>query len=241
MSSHHTFTIATFNIRVGVDSSLAHVASDCTQLQSDLLCLQEIGCGWNMGTAIHQTAYLAAAQQHPYYHFVPALTDSQGGQFGIATSSSYEIHTIQTYHLPQLKDEQRVCLLYQLFDSSQQSTLTVVTTHLSIYEQERHMQAQFIANLIQKITTPVIVIGDLNDVASSPTLQSLYACGLKDAWTEIYPQKAPQLGYTFSTTNPNRRIDYILYNGLSCQSVHLRTDLLSSDHYPLCATFQFNS
>jgi endonuclease/exonuclease/phosphatase family metal-dependent hydrolase len=241
MSSHCTLNsilkVATFNIRVGVDSSLAQVASDCVHLHTDILCLQEIGNGWCMGKPINQTAYLASAQQHKYYHFNPALTDQIGGQFGIATTSLYPIQNIQSHALPCLEDEQRVCLHYDLNINHLNSKITILSTHLSIKNKERLLQAKFIANLLHTINNPVLVIGDLNDLESSAVLQTLYATGLQDAWSTFKSHTSIEEGYTFSTAQPNRRIDYLLYRGLACLEVIKRDDLVSSDHFPLCASF----
>ena len=190
-----------------------------------------------MGTPINQVAYLASAQRHPHYHFTPALTDDIGGQFGIATTSLYPIHNIQSYFLPCLEDEQRVCLHYDLYIDHLQSKISILSTHLSIKAKERLLQAEFIAELLHTINHPVLLIGDLNDLESSAVLNTLYATGLQDAWSTLKSDTTVEEGYTFSTAQPNRRIDYLLYRGLSCLEVVKRDDLLSSDHFPLCASF----
>ena len=230
-------TITTFNIRVGVDTHLTQVAQDCCLLNTDILCLQEIGRGWQMGVAIDQSAYLAAAQQHAHYMFAPALTDTMGGNFGIAVTSKYSLHNSQFYKLPCIEDEQRVCFSFQIMDAIHQQSITVFTTHLSIKQPERLLQAQFIAHLVKQTHTPVLLVGDLNDLEDSPVLQCLYQTGLQDAWSTLKPMATSEEGYTFSTAHPNRRIDYLLYKGLVCHSIVKRTDLMSSDHFPVSASF----
>ena len=228
--------VATFNIKVGVDSHPTTLASDLLALRLDLLALQEIGERWRMGVPISQTHYLAAAQQHPYLHFAPALTDREtGGQFGIAMTSKWPLKKMKQELLPQQEDEQRTLFITQIDPPHWSgSSVTILTAHLSVKEPERVEQAQHIARLAQEVQGPLLVIGDLNDRPQTPTLKVLYEAGLKDPWRALYPQEE---GYTFSVKNPHRRIDYLLYRHLRCTDIQVMTQVKSSDHFPLLAEF----
>ncbi len=82
----------------------------------------------------------------------------------------------------------------------------------------------------------VIVCGDFNDVPGCWALHRLSDCGMR----EVYPEVGT--GY-MRTYNKNRfwfRIDHILYRGrLKPVSMH-RGSIVSSDHFPVMATFVFD-
>ena len=79
--------VGTFNIKVGVDSSLSSIASDLCQLRLSLSALQEVGRHWSLGCSLSQHRYLASAQGHPVSLFAPTLERSwsldpyRGGPF----------------------------------------------------------------------------------------------------------------------------------------------------------------
>ena len=238
MNLHSSLTIGTFNLKVGVDSAPATLATDLLPLGLDLLAAQEVGEGWWMGVPIRQAQFLASAQGHSFCYFAPTLTDSLGGQFGISLSGHGEVLEVEQTLLPQIEDEQRTVLriLLKPFESSPQ-TLTLYTAHLSIKEREREAQAHSIATMVEATSGPVIVLGDLNDIQGSPTLKALTDVGLRDSWLQHHSETPDVDGYTFSVKDPNRRIDYLLYRHLICDEVHVSRTSRSSDHLPVWGRF----
>ena len=65
--------VGSFNIKVGVDSSLAQLAADLYKLNLDLCAYQEIAQDWSLGTSIDQLSYLSSSQQHSNSIFFPLL------------------------------------------------------------------------------------------------------------------------------------------------------------------------
>ncbi|MDY0061291.1 MAG: endonuclease/exonuclease/phosphatase family protein [Myxococcota bacterium] len=63
----------TYNIRLGLESSLGAVGRLLTSLAPDLVGLQEVGAGWVMGPAGDQAAILAQGVGLPHHLFGPAL------------------------------------------------------------------------------------------------------------------------------------------------------------------------
>lgn len=68
---------------------------------------------------------------------------------------------------------------------------------------------------------PVILLGDLNDVAGSPMYQVLAAAGFRDAWRELRPGAAgftcchaADLSNRVAARELDQRIDYVLARGL---------------------------
>ena len=102
------------------------------------------------------------------------------------------------------------------------------------YAQEsRSFQAHWTKKAILESKHPVIVMGDMNDFNSSPPLDTLMSCGLKDSWWE----GGNGYGSTYHDCWMLLRIDHILYSKeLKLKSVKVKdTDL--SGHNPVVAGF----
>lgn len=231
--------VVSFNIRVGIETSLAHVACDLESLKPDFVALQEVGESWIMGPPLKQTAYLASALGLPYFHFAPSLTAQSGQHFGISVLSRWPLLEMKQTLLPREKDEQRSSLALQIHPPFSPHPWSIFTTHLSIEESERIQQSQVIAHQVRTAlhTTkgPVLVLGDLNDRPFTSTLTQLTS-QLTDSYAHFNGQN-PSLGYTFSVKDPHRRIDYLLTHQLDSHHVEVCTHLKSSDHFPLLGVF----
>ena len=230
----------TFNIKVGVDSHPKDLARDLLAIERqrgplDLISLQEVGRCWQMGAPIHQARYLASALRQQSAHFAPALTDSLGGNFGVALTARAPLMEPTQWLLPRDLDEQRTLLRCQVTPEGWPKSVTVFITHLSVKQAEREAQTSVIAQKVKEHTGPVIVLGDLNDHPDSLSLTTLKKAGLTDHWPERH---GDALGYSFSVKDPNRRIDYLLTRGLRCTALELLTWVKSSDHFPLWGRFE---
>ena len=232
--------IVTFNIKLGVDSHLSQIAKDILLMNPDICVIQEIGNGWQMGVPINQTAYLASASNLPYFQFIPALEDSKGGHFGIAILSKYPMSESQIDLLPSLKDEQRVLFSAKIHA---ENDFHLYTTHLSIFEEERNLQFDWICQKIKAQIIhhlPIVLVGDLNDLETSKGIEKLKNLGLVDAWRLLHPDVQEQDSYTFSVKKPNRRIDYLFSKGFEIKSAEILRSYCSSDHFPLKVMLNFN-
>lgn len=101
----------------------------------------------------------------------------------------------------------------------------------------RAQQARYIKEFLTTRKGNVILVGDFNDVPGSYAYRTIKSDGMKDAYSEC------AFGPTV-TYNDNRfyfRIDQMLYRG-DLEAVRIkRGDLRSSDHYPLFATFLWDT
>ncbi|MCM1094267.1 MAG: endonuclease/exonuclease/phosphatase family protein [Lachnospiraceae bacterium] len=101
----------------------------------------------------------------------------------------------------------------------------------------RAEQADSISRFLADATDNVILMGDFNDVPGSYAYRTMINAGLKDAYNSC--AFGPMVTY-----NDNRfyfRIDHIFYRG-DMRAVRIkRGNLKSSDHYPLKATFVWDS
>lgn len=100
----------------------------------------------------------------------------------------------------------------------------------------RNFQAYWTKESVLKSSHPVIVMGDMNDFNSSPPLDTLTSCGLKDSWWE----GGNGYGSTFHSGWMRLRIDHILHSKeLKLERVKvIDTDL--SDHNPVVAGFSIS-
>jgi endonuclease/exonuclease/phosphatase (EEP) superfamily protein YafD len=84
------------------------------------------------------------------------------------------------------------------------------------------------------------VAGDLNDRPGSAVHERMLA-----RFTDIWEEKGEGDGFTFHTTNPDRRIDYVFYSNEGAGDAGYRLVPVSvevlwsegSDHLPLLAVF----
>lgn len=227
-----TLTLVTYNIRLGVESSLDAIAdalrAACPDAPPDLVALQEVGDHWNMGEHTDQTATLARQLGLAHHTFAGALTDARGGRYGIALMAPHAIEDIHVTPLPRDTDEQRVVLAATL---ATPTPIHVITTHLSVAEPERITQAHHIGRLAAAAPGPVIVLGDLNDRPATPT-----HAAARGTLTDCFDHAGAGPAETFSVVDPHRRIDYIFAGGglvpTACRVVREAT---ASDHFPLVA------
>ena len=113
--------------------------------------------------------------------------------------------------------------------------LTVFCTHWGLQAEERFQQAEALAELIQAAPRPVVLCGDLNELAGDRGVRHLSAAaGLQDA-------DGPLNRPTFASDNPTVRIDYILYSAeLEATNVEVIPSQ-ASDHLPLLCDLERRS
>lgn len=110
-------------------------------------------------------------------------------------------------------------------------TIHLFSTHLDYRSDPAVRQTQVIETLeiLNGRDQPLILVGDLNARPESPELQPLLE-SLQDVWGE-----SEDPGYTFPASEPDRRIDYILYRG-SWRVVRAWVpSSTASDHRPVVA------
>ena len=223
-------TVMTYNVRVGIETSLDTIISDLRAGPSvDLIAFQEIGVNWNMGECVDQPRYLAEGLGLDHVVFAGALTDGRGGQFGIALASRFPIISHQVTPHYREDDEQRV-LLEALVDGP--IPFTVLTSHLSIAQAERLKQAQTMAERGAGISGPMIVLGDFNARPES----EVYSV-LSHHFRDCFAQAGEGPTETFSVKEPHRQIDYIMVGGIFEPGTRAWVDrsVTASDHFPVIA------
>ena len=156
----------TYNIRLGIESNLLEVAQGITcDGTPDIVALQEVGNHWNMGERIDQTTYLADAVGLEHSTFIGALQDESGGEYGIALLSRWPITDPIRIRHPQIEDEDRVLFTCRV---EAPTPFLVVTSHFSICEHERYLQAGMTVEAAKTLEGPMLILGDFGVRPDSP-------------------------------------------------------------------------
>lgn len=246
--------VVTWNIRLGLESSLARVAAVLGDLEPDVVALQEVGHGWVMGEPGDQAALIAARAGLPHARFVPALWTEPGrelrglGQrlwpledalaagrepaalprFGVALLSRLPLAELRRTPLPRESDEPRVLADATL--DTPAGPLRVLATHLSVNAPERLWQAEAIAAALRAAGGPALLLGDLNDAEDSAPLRRLGRVA-RDVGAGAGPA-----GLTFRSEAPTQRLDYVLVRGAWTVVAPARPlPETASDHRPVLA------
>jgi len=114
--------------------------------------------------------------------------------------------------------------------------VVVVNVHFDWVKDDafRFAQAKVVAEFLDSLTLPCILLGDFNDGPDSRTLKLLSEHMLE-------AKKPNGDRFTFSATNPNREIDFLLAGPAKKWNVGFCKVLdgkVTSDHRPVVAWFQ---
>ncbi len=194
----------------------------------DLVGLQEADAGSLRSGFLNQTQYLAETANFPYWSYQPNRKIAQFAASCNGILSRREPTEVIDYPLPG-RIPGRGALWVRF--GAELDGLVVVVAHLALGPKARSDQFGFLAELIGKTPT-VVLMGDLNCEARSKELDRLFA------HTALLPPAAAPA--TFPSWQPQRAIDHIL----ASRNIHI--DKLwtlphnVSDHLPLAASVTLN-
>ena len=220
--------LMSYNIRLGVETSLAEVAEVIIAADPDFVALQEVGCHWIMGENLDMPRYLSQLTGLKYYDYVPTITEAGDAQYGIAVLSRHKLKHRKVTPLIQLIDEPRVVLETKI--AIGEASVTLLSTHLSYLEKDCNLQIPELIALVEEQSnkTKLIVLGDLNFSTEDSGYQE-FAGRMEDAHkTKAIP--------TFPTSSPKVKIDYIFYQNLSLLSSEV-LPATASDHLAITGVF----
>lgn len=109
--------------------------------------------------------------------------------------------------------------------------ITFLVCHMGLSVAERRCAVKTICDILDRTTTPVILMGDFNTTPDAEELRPIYE---RMSDTDDLA-KTPGV-YTFPSYEPESKIDYIFYRGLRCTGVQTVTEVIS-DHFPIIAEF----
>lgn len=129
------------------------------------------------------------------------------------------------------------------------ATFTLYNTHLPYRDEDeaaRIRGAELIRARLERLdqNEPIILTGDFNAPPESRVHATLTA-RLTDAWLAAPQRSGPEATFHNFTGKPNRRIDWIMFRGLTPTSAKTVTTQANgrypSDHFPVIVEFSFPS
>lgn len=240
LNTPHTLRIMSYNIHHGrgMDGvvDLERIAALIREAEVDLVALQEVDKGTRRTDQIEIAAELARLTDMNFAF--EKNIDFQGGEYGNAILSRHLITNSQNHHYKMLREgEQRGLLSVDV--SIHNRTITFASTHLD----HRPDPSERLSNVIEikafmaGHTTPVILAGDFNDQPGR-AVHSEITTIFTDAWEEAGLGD----GFTYSSTDPKSRIDYVFLSPKSAWRVTsaIVVESEASDHLPLLVEVTLN-
>jgi endonuclease/exonuclease/phosphatase family metal-dependent hydrolase len=189
----------------------------------DVIGLQEADAGSIRSGFLNQTRYLAETSGLPFWSHQPNRKVSNVSHTANGLISRAAPSEVLDYPLPGRLGGRGV-LLARYGDG--RDALTIAVAHLSLGNQARARQLDFIAELLQGCSSAVLM-GDLNCPPDSPELRNLFA------QTHLAPPAQPTP--TFPSWRPQRAIDHILVTSKITVERMWTLHTAFSDHLPLAA------
>ncbi|PWV64801.1 endonuclease/exonuclease/phosphatase family protein [Plasticicumulans acidivorans] len=241
-SDHQRLRLLSYNIQTGLSTrkyseyltrswkhvlpvpSRMHNLDNIAQLLSgfDIVGLQEVDKGSLRSGFVDQPAYLAGRGGFPFVYGEANRRLGVLGQHANAVLTRFRPTLVAQHRLPGLLPGRG---LMQLRFGEGADALHLYILHLALGRRGRHLQLDFVADLIGD-ARHVIVMGDLNCQGSSPELSALRErTGLRLPDAHWLP--------TFPSWNPRRPLDHILVSpSITIERVEVLHQTYS-DHLPL--------
>ena len=216
---------------------LERIANVLRQSNADVIALQEVDKNTERTGGIDMPAELAKRTGMNVV-FGANLDNFQGGQYGTTILSRFPIESHENHLLKQSrKGEQRGVL--QAVLAVNQGQLLFTCTHLDHKAdpaERLFSETQFAALFAKHAALPALLCGDFNDTPDSELHKRL-----SKKWTDAWRVAGKGNGFTMSSDNPTRRIDYIWLSSKKNFKVRWldvpKTE--ASDHLPLVAEIRF--
>lgn len=191
------------------------IAKLLKQEQPDVVGLQEV-CYFRKSSLVgeNQAMVLARLAYFPFWHFVPAHRNLSK-TIGQAILSRHPITAVDILPFPRdasdPKDtEDRLAVWVRV---ALGKGLEFCVTHLSLSRKARKRSVLKLVEWLWGISNASkILVGDLNDEPNSPPLRFLLRetnPPFADAWQVA---KGEEAGFTFPSSAPKHRIDYVLFS-----------------------------
>lgn len=235
-----TLRILTYNIHhgEGLDGKvdLIRISELITNLQADIVCLNEVDKGVARTKGRDLTAELAALTRMTgvfsnNYHY-------QGGEYGNAILSRYPVISSRNTHFKMLRPGEQRGILQVRIDAGGREVV-FMATHIDYRpdDTERLMNVDEIFGLLAGYQgKTVIVAGDFNDTPGRAVHTKMKE-RFRDAWEEAGQGD----GLTIPVKKPTKRIDYIwLEKNAPLQVKEITVPYTeASDHLPLFSVLEW--
>jgi endonuclease/exonuclease/phosphatase family metal-dependent hydrolase len=229
-----TVRVMTYNIHhgVGIDKrlDLERIAAVIRDADVDIVALNEV----DKGTSRTERRDLAAelAKLCGMTAVFERNIDFKGGEYGNAVLTRFPVSWHRNHHYEMVRPgEQRGLLQVGLEVSGRE--LSFLVTHID----HRRDDVERVSNVAEILAIVgesgkklIILCGDFNDTPGSRTHTGLVR-RFVDCWAVV----GPDVGYTYPSPAPRRRIDYVFVpkgSGITPLSATI-PETLASDHLPL--------
>jgi len=232
----NTFRVMTYNIHHGQGTDgkvdLDRIAALIKAEKADIVALQEVDRGTLRTTRRDFPAELAKLTAMNVYF--DKNIDYQGGEYGNIILSRFPVLEKTNTHYQMLSQHEQRGLL-QVVLAVNGRKLFFMSTHLDYHndDAERALDVKTIkAALDSNTNMAAILCGDFNEGPGSRTYHRLSEL-LTDAWKTV----GKGSGFSFSSSGPWERIDYIWHSkGVTPVKAWI-TRTSASDHLPVLAEF----
>lgn len=130
-----TVTVVQYNMAAARVGTIDDLAKAIATLDADIISLNEVDNMTERSGKVNQVEALAK-KLNMHYAFGRAI-DFEGGQYGVAVLSKYEIAKTQVVNLPSGNDEQRVLLASEIAVPGFDSPILFMNTHLDWHGRPR--------------------------------------------------------------------------------------------------------
>jgi endonuclease/exonuclease/phosphatase family metal-dependent hydrolase len=224
------FTTMTYNIQAGFSVEnywdLEEIAQVIEAENPEVVMLQEVGRGWPVMVGADQAEWLSNRLDMQLV-WGPASRDDLWGNAILTRAPIISTDWVKFDTTENLRRGAVVAVL-----ESAEGTITVISTHLDNPRGATAARQEQVAQLVELWdgAEPAVIGGDFNADPDSETILALVESGLGDTG-EI-------LGVEATTSEDDRRIDYVLVTpGLEVVSSEI-PDTWASDHRPFVTTLR---
>lgn len=198
-----TLDVMTYNIRhaKGTDEQINLDRIAAVVGKYDIVALQEVD-GFMPRTWFQNQAKKLAEKLHMNYAYGRAGTKLWLFHYGNAVLSRYPIVSVKNHRLPQAGGMPRAMLQADLKIDGK--IVHVFSAHLSLIANERALQIKAVISIVKKAAGRAILLGDFNARPYYPEISPLMTY-----MTDAFAAMGYGMGYSFRSTKPFTRIDYI--------------------------------
>ena len=207
--------------------SLPRIARVITDLEPDIVCLQEVDVRMPRSRFVDQALRFGelTGMRHA---FGPSLKWPVGGLYGNAILTRWEFEDQTITRLPK-GDEPRSALSVRI--NTPLGPIRVVSTHWGLHPEERAAQGETIAELVASSDIPVLIAGDFNEASEKPGHEPLRSEGFQ----RLGPDEP-----TYPSPDPTEWIDHV-YGSHHWSVLGIAVSpSLASDHRPVRLELQLN-
>jgi endonuclease/exonuclease/phosphatase family metal-dependent hydrolase len=222
------------------DINLETIRDTIVTADPDIIGLQESDTSRISSMNIDTVLWLAS-ELNMYSYYGPPSSEQI---IGVALLSKYPIMNA-TYYL--LSHEELPRVLIEAIVEVGSTELTVFVVHLGLTYYDLTTQVPEVMDIVNDASAPKILMGDFNTlptgepahdaVGENDTIYVDISAYLNDTWTAAGNALNPPEGFTWPSTNPFERIDYIWVspdiNVVSCWVI---SSASGSDHLPVVST-----